>query len=285
MKLISVVLLVTAVVFASNYLGDGTGTANPQRQSLVVLDSFNPEAVLSVYLVGLGYDPVNGQFWVANNHNAGGGGQNEIGVFEGTSPYNLVTTFTQNSTSGWGILDMAYDDGYMFVTDFNAVVFNYYNVNTWEKEGSFNGYGSGSYACATDGAGTFYTGDFNTSGNVYSAVWDGVSGSSPSWSVFTSPPLGETGILGAAYDPGWPCLWVSSSSGAGSIFQVAMDGSLMEWYNQAAQGANPAGTHMAPFGGVEKLWVLIQADPDQVWCFDSDVALQRSTWGTIKTMF
>ncbi|MBD3278382.1 MAG: hypothetical protein GF388_08785 [Candidatus Aegiribacteria sp.] len=284
MKTILVVLLVVSMSFASNYLGDNSGQPVSGRASLTVLDSFDP--ALGDQQVGLGYDGANGQFWVAFNENASGTGQNVIVVFEGTSPYSEVETFDQNNTSGWGILDMAYNAGIMYVSDFNANIFNYYNTTTQEKLGSFNAYTSGSYAVATDGAGVFYTGDFNTGGHVYSATWDGVSGSSPSWSQFTTTALAETGILGAAYDASWPCLWVAVSSGTGTIYQVAMDGSFMEVFDQSAQGANPAGADMAPYAtDADKLWVLFQADPDMVYCLDSQVAIQRETWGTIKTMF
>lgn len=284
MKYVFCLLTVTLTLFAADYIGDDNGSVSGARASLVVLDSFTPS--LTDYLVGLGYDESGGQFWVSNNQDAGGSGFNQIAVYEGTSPYAFVESFDQNNTSGWGILDMAYHTGIMYVSDFNSNIINYYNTTTQEKLGSFNAYSTGSYAVATDGAGTFYTGDFNTSGNVYSGVWDGVSGSSPSWSVFTTAPLAETGILGAAYDASWPCLWVCMSSGTGTIYQVGMDGAFIEVFDQSAQGTNPAGADMAPYSTyADKLWVLVQAEPDAVYCLDSQVALQRDSWGAIKSMF
>ncbi|MCK4806551.1 MAG: hypothetical protein KAT09_02845 [Candidatus Aegiribacteria sp.] len=279
------VLLTFAVTaMAGSYLGDDNGTISPGEASLVVLDSFTPS--LTVYLVGLGYDESGGEFWVANNQNSGTSAQNEIAVYAGTSPYGYIGSFNQNNTTGWGILDMAYRTGIMYVSDMNANVFNLYNTNTQTKIGSFNATTTGAYAVATNGYGTFYTGDFGSGGNIYSGNWDGVSGSSPSWSVFTTSPLPETGILGAAYDVSWPCLWVTVSSGTGSIYQIGMDGAQMAVYDQTAQGTNPAGADMAPFStDDEKLWVLMQADPDVVYCYDSAVALDRATWGTIKSMF
>lgn len=285
MKTIMLVLFAVSLAFSSAYLGDDNGQPVSGRASLNVLDSFTPS--LTDYLVGLGYDGANGEFWVANNANAGGSGDNEFAVYQGTSPYTFIESFPQNSTTGWGVLDMAYNSGIMYVSDFSANIFNYYNTTTQAKLGSFNSGGAtSSYAVATDGAGVFFTGDFSTGGHVYSGTWDGVSGSSPSFSQFTTSALAETGIIGIAYDAVWPCIWVSMSSGTGTIYQVAMDGSLIEVFDQMAQGSNPAGSDMAPYGSSgNKLWVLFQATPDVVYCLDSSEALDRETWGTIKTMF
>ena len=286
MKYLVVLLLSAAVLIGADLVNPG-GVYIPGRASLAVMDSFTPSlSGASNYVVGLGYDGNGGEFWVSDNQNKGGLGMNLIHVFAGVSPYTLQATFNQNSTSGWGILDMAYCSGIMYVTDMNNNVVNYYNTTTQAKIGSFNANSTGSYALATDGANTFYTGDFNTAGNVYSALWDGVSGSSPSWSVFTTSPIPETGILGAAYDDSWPCLWVTISSSTGTIYQIAMDGSQIAVYDQTAQGTGPAGADMAPLATDDGyLWVVMQAEPDVVYCYDTDVSLDNATWGTIKTMF
>ena len=284
MKYLYVLLLSVSVIIAGTYIGDNGGFASSGRASLVVLDQFTPSSV-SLYVVGLGFDGSGGEFWLSDNVNAGGSGDNLIAVFAGTTPYAYVESFDQNQTSGWGILDMAYVSGIMYVSDMNANVFNYYNTTTQAKLGSFAAHTTGSYAVATNGSGTFYTGDFNTGGEIFSAVWDGVSGSSPTWTQFTTTTIPETGVLGAAYDASWPCLWVTVSSGTGTIYQIGMDGAQIEVFDQTAQGTSPAGADMAPFGGSDKLWVLMQADPDEVYCYQSAVALERNSWGSIKSMF
>lgn len=288
MKFLVLVLLAAGLVLASTNLtapvagipGEGS------RAALTILDSFDMGALgASVYCVGLGYDGTN--LWVSNNRSVGGLGTNQIMVITITSPHTLVTSFDQNSTSSWGVIDMAYDaaSSRVFTGRYDSTNIDYYSASSYVKQGSFVGHSGGNYAIACNGMDFYVAGGFAGT-NMYKGTWNGVSGSTLTWSTW-STACPNNGQIGAAYDAAWPCIWLSTASGTGILGQLAMDGSLITTYALTPEVANGGGCEMAPFSAQSQLWMLAQTDPnDTVYCWDvRSTSLSRDTWGSIKTLF
>lgn len=285
MRFLAVIAVLAAVSFASSQdaspwasvVGPGGTDAD-----LTILDSFDIEGLTggTVYNVGLGYDG-SANLWVTEGAMQGGGPINYIRVISLSSPHTLITTYDQNSTSGWGLRDLCFNGTYIFGSDDTVV--DYYDPATGLKVGSYNCSAvNPNRAEGWDGT-YFYTGSFST--NVYQVTWDGVSGSTASYTTWSSA-IANAGVYGAAYDGDWPCLWVSTASADGVLYQLDMAGALISQYNLLSEVPSAGGCEMAPFEGNNQLWVLAQADPDMVYCFDvRTLSLTPETWGAIKTLF
>jgi hypothetical protein len=253
--------------------------ANPGEADFNILDSFNIEDFsYGQYNVGLGFDGT--YFWISEGYMQGGGDANYIYIVD-AEDYTLVTDVEQNNSSGWGLRDWCYDGEYMFASMSNDV--DYYDPATYEKAGSYTcGAVSPNRAQAWDGT-YFYTGSFSET--IYQVEWDGVSGSTATYTEF-STAVGNGGTYGAAYDEWDDCLWVSTASDDGMLYQIAMDGSLIDSYNIGPEIPMAGGCTPAPYDGNDQLWVLAQDSPDMVYCLEiHEEALSPATWGEIKSLF
>jgi hypothetical protein len=286
MKHLLVLLLVAAVAFATQDASPwATGPVGGQsRADLTTLDSFDIEALTvgsggTVYNVGLGYDGTN--LWVTDGRANGGYGISKIWVISLASPHTLVTNYDQCGTTGWGLRDLCTDGTYMYGSDDTGV--DYYNRSTGVRVGSYTCTAvNPNRAQAWDGT-YFYTGSFTT--DVFQVTWNGVSGSTATYTTWSSA-IANGGIYGAAYDSEWPCMWVSTASADGVLYQLDMSGSLITQYNLLSEIGTAGGCEMAPFAGQSQLWVLSQGTPDMVYCFDvRTLALVPETWGAITTLF
>lgn len=275
-----ILLAVTGVVFASTAdVSPNPGTPFGSDADLTQLDYFDLEALgTSQYCVGIGYDGTN--FWVTDAQDVGGVGDNQIWIITGSSPHTVVTNVDQNGTSSWGLRDMAWDGTYMYASQSTTV--DYYD-SSYEKAGSYTCSAvNPNRAQAWDGT-YFYTGSFST--NVYQVTWDGVSGSNASYTTWSSA-VANGGIYGAAWDYTNDCLWVSTASADGMLYQIDPAGALITSYNISPESATAGGCTMGDYAGAEELWVLAQDTPDGVYCWQtSTVALERDTWGSIKSIF
>lgn len=284
MRIVSVLLIMVAAAFAFQDASPWASApaVNPSRADLTILDSFDVEALTggTVYNVGLGYDGGD-NLWITEGAMTGGATINLIQVVTLAVPHTLVTTYYQNGTTGWGLRDLCFDGTYIFGSDDTVV--DYYDPATGVKMGSYNCSAvNPNRAQGWDGT-YFYTGSF--SANVYQVTWNGVSGSTATYSTW-STAIANAGIYGAAYDADWPCLWVSTASADGVLYQLDMTGALITQYNLLSEVDTAGGCEMAPFGGESQFWVLAQKTPDMVYCFDvRTLALQPETWGSIKTLF
>ncbi|MBD3278553.1 MAG: hypothetical protein GF388_09650 [Candidatus Aegiribacteria sp.] len=255
------------------------GTPGAGDADLVELDYFDLEALgASNRCVGIGYDGTN--FWVTDAQNSGG--PLWIHIISGTSPHTLITTVDQNGfSSGWGLRDLCWDGTYMYGSESSQV--DYYD-DTYAKVGSYTCNAvSPNRAQAWDGT-YFYTGSF--SAEIYQVDWDGVSGSSASYSTW-STAVANTGTYGAAWDYTNNCLWVSTASSDGMLYQIDDTGTLITTWDLNPEVNMAGGCTMGDYGtDSEELWVLEQGDVDGVYCFEtSPLSLQRDTWGAIKTVF
>lgn len=284
MRVFAVMMLLAAVSFASEQDASpwASGFApGSSRAELTILDSFDIEGLVggTVYNVGLGYDGT-ANLWGTEGAMQGGGTQNFIRVISLASPHTLVTTYNQFGTTGWGLRDLCFNGTYIFGSDDTVV--DYYDPATGTKVGSYN-----CSACNPNRAqgwdGTyFYTGSF--SAEIYQVTWNGVSGSTATYSVWSSA-IANAGTYGAAYDGDWPCMWISTASADGALYQLDMTGALIAQYNLLSEVDTAGGCEMAPFNGENQFWVLAQADPDMVYCFDvRSLSLAPETWGSIKTL-
>lgn len=284
MRLILVLLAVTAYAAASGTDQSptaGIGSEPGGRAVLPILSSFNIETFsTNVYNVGLGW--FGGNVWITDGVMQGGGaGPNKIYVITGTPPHTLVTSYDQYGTIGWGLRDLTSNGTYIFGSDDTVV--DYYNPAT--------GAWAGWYSCAAcnpnraqawDGT-YFYTGSF--SNTVYRVTWNGVSGSAATYTTW-STAIANNGTYGAAWDADWPCMWVSTGSADGMLYQLNTSGALITTYSISPEAATAGGCEMGSFGGMNQLWVLAQATPDMAYCFNvRSLALDRGTWGEIKTLF
>jgi len=252
---------------------------NPGEGDFDVLASFNIEDFsYGVYNVGLGFDGAN--FWITEGYMQGGGSANYIYIVDGED-FTLITDVEQNNTSGWGLRDWCSDGDYMFASQSTNV--DYYDPSTYEKVGSYTCSAiNPNRAQAWDGN-YFYTGSFSET--IFQVEWDGVSGSTASYTSW-STAVGNGGTYGAAYDPWNDCLWVSTASSDGMLYQIGMDGALIESFNISPESATSGGCCMAPYEGQDQLWVLAQDDPDMVYCWEvNPESLSPATWGEIKTLF
>ena len=280
MRSILILICITGFILASDAdISPNPGTPGAADAELNQLDSFDIDALGgSGRSVGVGFDGTN--FWVTDAQS--GGGPLWIHIITGGSPHTLVTTVDQNGTSGWGLRDLCWDGTYMYGSESNTV--QYYD-NTYVRVGSYN-----SPACSPNRAqafdGTyFYTGSFGS--DIYQVTWNGVSGSTASFTVW-SPPVPNGATYGAAWDAANNCLWISTASGGadGMLYQLDASGVLIATYDLTPESPISGGSTMANYGtDVDQLWVLAQGSPDMVYCWETTVALERSTWGSIKTIF
>ncbi len=278
MRYIFVLALMAGLALASQDVSPHAGTPGAAEADLTQLDYFDLEALgTSNRCVGLGYDGTN--FWVTDAPNTGG--NLKIHIISNGSSHSLVTTVDQNNTSGWGLRDLCWDGTYMYGSQDYQV--DYYD-SSYEKVGSYTCNAvSPNRAQAWDGT-YFYTGSFDAT--IYQVTWDGVSGSTASHTSW-STAVANNGTYGAAWDDGNNCLWVSTASSDGMLYQIDTDGTLITSYNIGPESSTSGGSAMADYMStdVDQLWVLAQATPDGVYCWEVTVPLERDTWGAIKTLF
>ncbi len=280
MRFIFILICLTGVILASDAdISPNPGTPGAAEADLTQLDYFDVEALgASNRCVGVGFDGTN--FWVTDGAMSGGGSMNEIFIVAGTTPHTLVTQVYQNGTSGWGLRDMCWDGTYMYGSESTTV--QYYDAS-YAKAGSYTHSAvSPNRAQAWDGT-YFYTGSF--AADIYQVTWDGVSGSSASSTIWSSA-IANGGTYGAAWDAGANCLWVSTASGDGLLYQLDASGVLITSYSLLPESPTAGGCTMADYTvDVDQIWVLAQGTPDAVYCWEVTVALERDTWGSIKTVF
>ncbi|MEN8208793.1 MAG: hypothetical protein ABFR50_06045 [Candidatus Fermentibacteria bacterium] len=282
MRFIFILVCIAGVAFAADAdLSPNPGTVGGEA-NLTQLDYFDMEALgASTRCVGLGFDGTD--FWITDGAESGSGlGDNMIWIVSGVAPHTVVTSVEQNGTSGWGLRDLCWDGTYMYGSESNTV--QYYDA-TYLRAGTYTHSAvSPNRAQAWDGT-YFYTGSFSET--IYQVTWDGVSGSSAS-STAWSTAIANGGTYGAAWDAGANCLWVSTASSDGVLYQLDPAGALITTYDISPESASSGGCTMADYAGtdIDQLWVLAQSTPDGVYCWDVvSVALERDTWGSIKTVF
>lgn len=229
----------------------------------------------SQYCVGVGFDGTD--LWVTDANQDVGAPVIHVISTDGT----LIDTFDQYQTSSWGLRDMCGDGTYMYASQD-------YNVDAYDiSSRSYAGYYS-CYACSPNRAqawdGTyFYTGSFSET--VYQVEWDGVFGSSATYTAWSSA-VANGGLYGAAYDETDDCIWTSTASYDGMVYQIDMDGNLIASHDFDPEVNIAGGCCTAPWEGTEQFWILEQGTPDAVWCFKiHETAITPATWGTIKSSF
>ena len=216
--------------------------------------------------VGCGWDGT--YFWVSNGAGQAGAPTGMFYIFSHDGDY--VDKFPQVEAPGWGLRDLCCDGTYMYGSVDSDI--DYYSIATHEKMGAFTGPLSPNRALAYDGI-FFYTGSFSApcSSSIFQLTWDGVSGSTAS-SVLWSKEA--TVVYGAAWDVVNNCLWVTSA-----------DGSLI-YQHTLVPGAVWGGATMAQTAPVREVYFLHQSSPDTMRGYDvTGSALNRETWGSIKTLF
>lgn len=230
------------------------------------------------YTVGLGWD--GDYVWVSAGDQAGPpckfylfdeyGNQVDVGAQGG-------------GASGWGHRDMAMKDGVMFGSYSNLVNgHSYAGTGVFIFEGYFIGAPiNPNRAMACDGT-YFYSGGFGT--NLYRMEWNGTYGSS---SVVTDLGGPYSGTYGMAYDCYQDCLWVTTASATGEIYQFDTTGFPLNVYIDGAR----------TFGGCEMsvttqygmaLTAIDQATPDAVLFYDVQSMpspVEPASWGQIKSLF
>lgn len=229
------------------------------------------------FSVGCGYDGT--YLWVTNG--AEMAGTNPTGVFllfeeDGT----FVTSFDQTEAPGWGLRDLCCDGMFMFGSQGSSI--EYYDIITYQKVGSFYGPENPNRALAyRAGDNSFFTGNFGN--ELYRLVWDGVSGSTASSSVWSTQCVS---VYGAAWDFRNECMWVTSADGSGTVTQLDSEGNLIYQY-VLVTGGQYGGATMGTFFYPNTLWILLQSSSDQLLAYDVEPSscLDRETWGSIKTLF
>jgi hypothetical protein len=284
MRYFLVLLVVAAFSFAADPYTDASpnpgmpGGVAPEA-FLDPLDYIDLEALgASAYCVGVGFDGTN--LWATDGAEAGGVGDNMIHVIgvDGT----LINSVMQNNTSSWGLRDLTWDGTYMYGSESNTVC--YYDINVVKQ---------GSYTCAAcspnraeawDGT-YFYTGSFTNT--IYQVTWNGVSGSSATYTTW-STAVANGGTYGCAYDDYNDCFWVSTASYDYQIYQIDTSGSLINAFTYTIEIAGGCSCgDLDGYPGQTQLWVLEQGTPDALHCLwlQTPGALERDTWAGIKTLF
>jgi hypothetical protein len=250
MKLVLVSLAVAFAAFATT-TDSAPNISVPQQGSDAFFDpvgTIEAETYAgNAYSVGCGWDGT--YVWVTNG--AGQAGQ-PTGVFllfeeDGT----FVEQFNQNTAPGWGLRDLCCDGTYMYGSVSTAI--DYYDISTHEKEGCFYGPQNPNRALAYDGTST-------------------------TWST------AATSVYGAAWDPIGNCMWVTSADASGIVAQIDDTGALITTYTPVA-GGTYGGATMGSTSPINMLWIFNQGTPDQVLAYDVSTALDRDTWGSIKSLF
>lgn len=275
MKIVALVFAIATVAFAITDAAPYIGIGEPGSDAFFdPINTIDVEAVAgNAYSVGCGFDGT--YLWVTNG--AGQAGQ-PTGVFllfmeDGT----FVEQFNQNTAAGWGLRDLCFDGTYMYGSVSTAI--DYYDVTSHEKVGAFTGPQNPNRALAYDGT-YFYTGNFGT--EVYQLTWDGVSGSTASSTTWSTA---ATSVYGAAWDAIGNCMWVTSADASGIVAQIDDTGALITTYTPVS-GGTYGGATMGSVGGSDNiLWIFSQATPDVMLSYDVSTALDRDTWGSIKSLF
>lgn len=278
MRFLFILICIAGVALASDIdISPNPGTPGAADADLTQLDYFDCDALGgSGRSVGVGFDGTN--FWVTDAVSTGG--PLKILIITGTSPHTQVTIVDQNGTSGWGLRDMCWDGTYMYASE--STVVQYYDAS-YARAGTYTHSAvSPNRAQGYDGT-YFYTGSF--AAEVYQVTWDGVSGSSASSTVWSSA-VANAGLYGLAWDAGGNCMWASTASSDGMLYQIDAAGALITSYDLNPESPTSGGCTMADYtADVDQLWVLAQGTPDGVYCWETTVSLERDTWGSIKTVF
>lgn len=265
--------------FAMTDAAPGAGIAQPGVDTWLEQIAYwsVEDAAFNVFSVGCGWDGNN--FWVSNGACMAGAPTGMFYIFNHDG--DCIDKFPQVEAPGWGLRDLCCDGTYMYGSVDSDI--DYYSIAAHEKMGAFTGPLSPNRALAYDGT-HFYTGSFSApcSSSIFQLVWDGVSGSTASSVLWSTE---ATFVYGAAWDNGNNCLWVTSADGSGTICQIAADGSLI-YQHTLVPGAVWGGATMAQMYPVRELFLLHQSSPDALRGYDvTGSALNRETWGSIKTLF
>ncbi len=282
MRFLLVLVALAFVAFANSETTDsdsyaGSVGGNGTDAFLDQLDYIALEALGgSARCVGVGYDGAN--FWVSDAQS--GGGALWLHIIDGTT-HDLITTVDQYETEGWGMRDLCCDGTYIFGSQDDEV--DYYDIGTYAYAGYYICDAvSPNRAQAWDGT-NFYTGSQTT--DIYKVTWDGVSGSTATYTTWSSAVLnGKT--YGAAWDSYNDCLWVSTNNYDYLIYQIDSTGGLIaeHSYDIEIAGGCTMGSYSGSFEN--QLWVLEQGDPDALHCLETaPLALEQDSWGGIKTLF
>ena len=204
----------------------------------------------NAYSVGVGFDGTN--FWVS-------AGDQQTGVCE-FYVYDEYGTQLDNQpqgggATGWGHRDMAWDGTDMFGS-YSLNINGFSDIYTYD--GYFVGPINPNRAMAYDGT-YFYTCGFGT--DLYQLDWDGVWGSTA-----TATDLGGpwSGAYGLAYDSIFNCLWMTTADYSGNLYQLDMNGNLLNTYTTLPEYDIHGGCTMAPTRFGDVLVILVQSDPDKL---------------------
>ncbi len=284
MRYILILLVLAFIVSANAETTDAavTGSSGSGASGdafLDELDYIDLEALgTSVYCVGVGFDGTN--LWVTDAAD-NGGSPNTIWVITADAAHTVVTSFEQFESAGWGLRDLCCDGTYMFGSQDNTV--DYYDIGTYAYVGFYTCAAvSPNRAQAWDGT-HFYTGSFSE--EIYQVTWDGVSGSTATFTLWSSG-VQNGGTYGAAWDTYNNCLWVSTASADNNIYQIDASGTLIaeHFYNIETAGGCTMGAYSGSFD--EQLWVVEQGTPDALRCYETGpLALEQNSWGGIKVLF
>ncbi len=232
------------------------------------------------YSVGLGSDWE--MIWVAAGDQAGP--PCKFYIFDEYG--NLIDVGAQGGgATGWGHRDLSWHDHMMFGSFSDLVgAHSYAGPGVFIYEGNFRGGPINPNRAMADDGTYFYTGGFGT--HLYRLDWNGVWGSS---AIVTDLGGPYSGTYGLAYDGSVSCLWMTTASSTGEIYQFDMTGFVLNVY---VDPAHPT------FGGCEMtmsdrfghvLAALVQESPDGVVFYDVQAGppspAQPVTWGQIKAMF
>ncbi len=255
-----------------------TETATPQPASfLEELDSIDLMAIgLSNNCCGVAFDGT--YLWVSD-----GQCMLHLITLEGV----LVSSFAQGGVSGWGLRDLCYDGSFIYGSASTRV--DFYHTGTYEWLGSYycNAV-SPNRAQAYDGT-YFYTGSFSEC--IYQVNWDGVPGSTATYTLWSTAVF-NGGTYGAAWDAYNNCLWVSTASSDGMLFQIDADGFLISVYYTGlmatgCSGGNVTGYPAPPWPLYKALWIMDNSSSSVLRAYElmPDIPLDRLTWGSIKVLF
>ena len=275
MKILALVLVMAVAAFAMTDAAPDAGIAQPGADTWLEEIAYwsVEDAIPNAYSVGCGWDGT--YFWITNGAGQAGASTGMFYLFDHAGA--VVDSFDQNSAPGWGLRDLCCDGTYMYGSFSTAI--DYYDITTYEKVGAFTGPISPNRALAYDGS-HFYTSSFSP--DINQLTWDGVSGSTAATTIWSSA---ATSAYGAAWDFLGDCLWVTSANGTGILDQIAADGSLIE-HHTIISGATFGGATMAEESPINELYVFEQGSPDAMHGYDANPeALERDTWGSIKSLF
>lgn len=233
------------------------------------------------YTVGLGFDGT--YVWVSAGDQ--GGAPCKFYLFDEYG--NQIDVGGQGGgATGWGHRDLAFSNGVMFGSFSNLVGGHSYGGSSiFIYEGYFVGgpINPNRAMAYNGGSNYFYTGGFGT--NLYQLAWNGVWGSS---AVVTDLGGPYSGTYGLAYDCWQDCLWCTTASSTGEIYQFDTTGFPLNVYVDPAHptygGCEMANT--TQYGYV--LAALAQESPDGVVFYNvgsQPSPVQPASWGQIKSLF